>query len=58
MGTTFGTTDRSRFDVQKGADFIARFNTKLSDFSIAKAKYMGVGVEDEVQVEFVLPAQN
>lgn|GEM_PF-4484728 len=39
----------------KGAGVSAKFKTTLSDFKIPEAKYMGVGVEDEVEVEVVLP---
>jgi hypothetical protein len=39
----------------KGAGVSAKFKTNLSDFKIPEAKYMGVGVEDEVEVEVVLP---
>lgn len=39
----------------KGAGVSAKFKTSLSDFKIPEAKYMGVGVEDEVEVEVVLP---
>jgi polyisoprenoid-binding protein YceI len=33
----------------------ATFKTKLSDFKIEEASYMGVGVEDEVEVRVTLP---
>lgn len=38
----------------KGSKFHGKFPAKLSDFAIAPANYMGVGVEDEVEVEVVL----
>lgn len=38
-----------------GQEFTAKFKTHLSDFDIAKANYMGVGVADEVEVEAILP---
>jgi polyisoprenoid-binding protein YceI len=40
----------------KNGQFIGSFPTRLSDFGIAKARYLGVGVEDQVQVEVTLPA--
>jgi polyisoprenoid-binding protein YceI len=39
----------------KGQGAVARFKTTLSDFNIPEPRYMGVGVEDEVEVEFTLP---
>jgi len=33
----------------------ANFKTKMSDFSIPKASYLGVGAKDEVEVEITLP---
>ena len=39
----------------KGQGAVAKFRTSLSDFSIPEARYMGVGVEDEVEVEVTLP---
>lgn len=39
----------------KGGMFLGRFKTKISDYNIAPAKYMGVGVEDDVEVEISLP---
>lgn len=42
------------FEVQ-GSKVKATFTTKLSDFEIPEANYMGVGVEDEVKVEVLVP---
>jgi polyisoprenoid-binding protein YceI len=42
--------------VFEGNDFVGTFKTKLSDYSINKAKYMGVGVNDEVEVTIRLTA--
>ncbi len=33
----------------------AKFSVKMSDFSIPKAKYMGVGAKDEISVESQIP---
>ena len=41
----------------EGGQFIAKFKTNLSDFKIQSANYMGVGAEDEVEVEVSLPAK-
>ncbi len=38
-----------------GEEVIASFSVKASQFSLAKAEYLGVGVEDDVKVEAVLP---
>jgi len=38
-----------------GAELVAHFPVKISDFNIQKAKYLGVGVNDEVQVEVRVP---
>lgn len=40
-----------------GDEFVGKFKTKLSDFQIPPAKYLGVGVQDEVEVEVILPAR-
>lgn len=41
-----------------GQDLVeARFNTTLSAFGIKEASYMGVGVEDEVEVTAILPVR-
>lgn len=40
-----------------GSTLEAKFKSKLSDFRIKKANYMGVGVEDEVEVVVTLPIQ-
>ena len=40
---------------RQGPEVRARFKTSLSAFSIAQASYMGVGVEDEVEVVVFLP---
>jgi polyisoprenoid-binding protein YceI len=42
--------------VFENGDFVGTFKTKLSDYAINKAKYMGVGVNDEVEVTIHLPA--
>ncbi|HVJ64768.1 MAG TPA: YceI family protein [Bdellovibrionota bacterium] len=36
----------------------ARFTTKMSDFKIKKASYMGLGVKDEIEVEAEMPVPN
>lgn len=43
----------------KGQELVAKFNVKASDFKISQAKYMGVGVEDDVEVkaQFPFPAK-
>lgn len=38
-----------------GEEVIANFAVKASQFALAKAEYLGVGVEDDVKVEAVLP---
>lgn len=38
-----------------GEEVTAKFSVKASQFSLAKAEYLGVGVEDDVKVEAVLP---
>lgn len=38
-----------------GEEVIAAFAVKASQFGLAKAEYLGVGVEDTVKVEAVLP---
>jgi polyisoprenoid-binding protein YceI len=38
-----------------GEEIMASFTVKASDFSLAKAEYLGVGVDDTVKVEAVLP---
>lgn len=35
----------------KGDELVITFPTKVSDFKIPPAKYMGVGVQDDIQVE-------
>lgn len=40
-----------------GKSLEARFKCKLSDFKIKEAKYMGVGVDDEVKVSVKLQGQ-
>lgn len=42
--------------VFEGDEFVGIFKTKMSDFSINKAKYMGVGVNDEIEVTIRLAA--
>jgi polyisoprenoid-binding protein YceI len=42
--------------VFEGNEFVGNFKTKMSDFSINKAKYMGVGVNDEIDVTIRLAA--
>jgi hypothetical protein len=42
--------------VFEGNDFVGTFKTKMSDYSISKAKYMGVGVNDEIEVTIRLSA--
>ncbi len=39
----------------KGNEVTAKFTTKMSDFNIPKAIYMGVGAKDEIAVEVSLP---
>jgi hypothetical protein len=38
-----------------GEQLIASFSTKMSDFKIPKASYMGIGAKDEVKIECQLP---
>lgn len=38
-----------------GQEVVARFAVKASQFNLPKAEYLGVGVEDTVKVEAVLP---
>lgn len=38
-----------------GEEVLATFSVKASQFGLAKAEYLGVGVEDNVKVEAVLP---
>ncbi len=40
---------------EKGKEVVAKFQIKASDFSLAKAEYLGVGVSDLVEVEAILP---
>jgi len=40
---------------KKGKQLVAKFKTKLSAYKIKKAKYLGVGVEDEVEVMASVP---
>lgn len=39
-----------------GNTFTGHFTVRSSDFGIAKARYMGVGVSDDVGVDITLPA--
>lgn len=39
-----------------GGTFTGHFTVKSSDFGIAKVRYMGVGVADEVNVDITLPS--
>lgn len=42
----------------KGKDKLkAMFNAKISDFGIADINYKGIGVEDEVKIEVILPLE-
>ena len=41
--------------VEKGQEVEAKFKVKASDFSLPKAEYLGVGVDDVVAVEAILP---
>lgn len=38
----------------KGNEIVAKFTVKASDFKLAKAEYLGVGVDDEVKVEVTM----
>ena len=38
-----------------GEEVVATFAVKASQFSLARAEYLGVGVEDNVKIEAVLP---
>jgi hypothetical protein len=40
---------------EKGQEVEAKFKLKASDFSLPKAEYLGVGVDDIVGVEVTLP---
>lgn len=39
---------------EKASDVIAKFKVKASDFKLSKAEYLGVGVQDDIDVEAVL----
>lgn len=39
----------------KGEEVHASFMVKASDFKLAKAEYLGVGVEDKIKVEAIIP---
>lgn len=41
--------------VEKGQEVEAKFKVKASDYSLPKAEYLGVGVNDVVAVEVTLP---
>jgi polyisoprenoid-binding protein YceI len=38
-----------------GGKFVGKFGTKISAYNISKPKYMGVGADDDVEVEVTLP---
>lgn len=42
----------------EGSQLTAQFPIKFSDFNITGVKYMGVGVDDEGQVNVTLPVKN
>lgn len=54
--TVHGVTQsvQGKYEV-KDNHLIVRFPVKASSFKIAPAKYMGVGVQDDIQVEAMLP---
>ena len=39
----------------QGDEVISNFNVKASDFALKKAEYLGVGVEDLIKVEAIIP---
>ncbi|HXH75001.1 MAG TPA: YceI family protein [Bacteriovoracaceae bacterium] len=39
----------------KGEEVVASFSVKASDFSLPKATYLGVGVNDSVQIQATIP---
>jgi polyisoprenoid-binding protein YceI len=41
--------------VEKGSEIEAKFTVKASEFNMPPAKYLGVGVNDEIPVEVVFP---
>lgn len=41
--------------VEKGQEVEAKFKVKASEFGMAKAEYLGVGVDDNVAVEATMP---
>lgn len=41
--------------LEKGQEVEAKFSVKNSDFNLSKANYLGVGVEDEINVEVTMP---
>ena len=41
--------------VEKSTDITTTFKVKASDFGLAKASYLGVGVSDEVKIEATYP---
>jgi polyisoprenoid-binding protein YceI len=40
---------------EKGSEIEAKFKVKASEFNLAKASYLGVGVNDDVTVEATIP---
>jgi hypothetical protein len=41
--------------IEKGSEVLAKFKLKASDFSLPKAEYLGVGVDNDVNVEVSFP---
>jgi polyisoprenoid-binding protein YceI len=41
--------------VEKGSEIEAKFSVKASAFNMPQAKYLGVGVNDDIPVEAILP---
>lgn len=40
---------------EQGQEILAKFSVKNSDFKLEKASYLGVGVDDLIQVEAIIP---
>jgi polyisoprenoid-binding protein YceI len=56
--TVKGKSAKVSGSYMKGKDKLkALFNAKISDFGIADINYKGIGVEDEVKIEVILPLE-
>jgi polyisoprenoid-binding protein YceI len=43
---------------EKGTEVVAKFQVKASDFALPAAQYLGVGVDDLIKVEAIIPFVN